>query len=133
MRDRDKQGREWIAPIDPAVREAVDSARKRPPVVGGPLFPSARNPGKPISRHFARKLLKRAETEADMEHRHGFGWHSFRRKWVNERKHHPDKDVAHAGGWKSSRAVREAYQQADPDTMLDVVMDGGDLRRVEGQ
>lgn len=130
--DEDKEDREWVAPISREVRKAVDRARRRPPV-GGPLFPAARDPEKAISRHFARKMLRRAETEAEMEHRHGFGWHAFRRKWVTERKHHPDADVAAAGGWKSTQAVRVAYQHADPDTMYEVVTGGGELRRVDGQ
>ena len=33
----------------------------------------------------------------------------------------PDIDVAAAGGWKDSRALKLSYQQADPATILKVV------------
>lgn len=134
--DEDKERQEWIAPMNAAVREAVDRARKRPPL-GGPLFPAPRDASEPMSRHLARKWLQRAEEKAelwkDRERPERFGWHAFRRKWVIERKHHPDADVAEAGGWKSLQALRRAYQQPDDETMLKVVTDSGDLRRVEAE
>ena len=33
----------------------------------------------------------------------------------------PDVDVAHAAGWKDTRAMKLSYQQADPATVLRVV------------
>lgn len=134
--DEDKEEREWVAPINEEVRAAVDRARERPPI-GGPLFPAPRDPESPISRHLALKWFNQAEKLAelweDRERPDRFGYHAFRRKWVMERKHHPDADVAEAGGWKSLQALRMAYQQPDADTMLEVVTDSGDLRRVEGE
>ena len=47
--------------------------------------------------------------------------HPYRRLWASERKHMPDIDVAAAGGWKDSRALKLSYQQADPATVLKVV------------
>ena len=55
-------------------------------------------------------------------------WHAYRRKWATERKDHPDVDVAAAGGWKNTVSLRTAYQQADPKTILKVVLEPGELR-----
>jgi hypothetical protein len=57
-------------------------------------------------------------------------WHAYRRKWATERKHLPDADVAAAGGWKNTISLKTAYQQADPETILKVVMEPGELREV---
>ena len=43
------------------------------------------------------------------------------RLWASERKHLPDVDVAAAGGWRSTAAMRVSYQQADAATQLQVV------------
>ncbi|MEE8446927.1 MAG: hypothetical protein V3S52_04680, partial [Gemmatimonadota bacterium] len=79
-------------------------------------------------RHIADKWLRKAEAAAGLEPQKGSLWHAFRRGWVTARKHMPDVDVAEAGGWKSLKALRTAYQQPDEATMLDVVLGGGELR-----
>ena len=58
-------------------------------------------------------------------------WHAYRRKWVTERKHHPAADVASVGGWDGSETVQSIYQQADPATMEDVVMEPRRLREAK--
>ena len=45
-----------------------------------------------------------------------------------ERKHLPDVDVAAAGRWKTVQTPKEAYQRADDETILRVVMEPGELR-----
>jgi hypothetical protein len=40
----------------------------------------------------------------------------------------PDVDVATAGGWASLEALKKSYQHADAETMLEVVLGGGELR-----
>jgi hypothetical protein len=42
--------------------------------------------------------------------------------------HLPDVDVAAAGGWKGPHTMKVSYQQADPDTMLRVVLEAAELR-----
>ena len=54
--------------------------------------------------------------------------HVYRRKWASEREHLPDMDVAIAGGWNSLASLKTAYQQADEATMLQVVLEAGELR-----
>ena len=54
-------------------------------------------------------------------------WHAYRRKSGSERKHLPDIDVVAAGGWKDTVSLKRSYQQADADTILSVVLGGGDI------
>ena len=79
-------------------------------------------------RHLASKWLREAEKLAGLDTQKGSLWHAYRRKWVTERKYLPDVDVAAAGGWKDTQALKSAYQQADTETMLRVVLEAGELR-----
>ena len=45
--------------------------------------------------------------------------------WASERKHMADVDVAAAGGWRDTRAMKVSYQQADAATQLRVVEAAG--------
>jgi hypothetical protein len=49
-------------------------------------------------------------------------WHSIRRKWATERKGYPVKDVAAAGGCKTGEVLVTSYQQADAETIKNVVL-----------
>ena len=40
----------------------------------------------------------------------------------------PDADVAATGGWANANTLRLVYQQTDANTMLRVVLEGGELR-----
>jgi integrase len=92
------------------------------------LFPSRDDPQKPIPRHLADGWLRKAEKLAGLETQKGSLWRAYRRKWATERKHLPDVDVAAAGGWKTVQTLKTAYQQADAETMLRVVLEAGQLR-----
>ncbi len=132
--DTDKVGREWEAPLHPKARLAIDRAlRERPGIGAAPLFPAPGHPGQPVSRHLADKWLREAERAAKLEPQKGSLWHAYRRKWATERKNLPDADVAATGGWKSTEALRLCYQHADEQTMLQVVLGGGELREVDEQ
>ncbi|MFG1691213.1 tyrosine-type recombinase/integrase [Gemmatimonadota bacterium] len=127
--DTDKMGRETLVPIGPRVRSALDRLlRERPGAGDLPLFPSPTDRGTPLSRHQADKWLRAGEKMAEVEPLKGSLWHAYRRKWATERKHLPDVDVAAAGGWKTAECLRTAYQQADQETMLKVVLEAGELR-----
>jgi integrase len=125
----DKTGHESTILISPAVRRALDRVLiERPGSGPAPLFPSPRDRHRPMTRHLADKWLRRAEGLAGLEPQPGSLWHAYRRKWATERKHHPDVDVAAAGGWKTIHTLKTAYQQADQETMLRVVLDARELR-----
>ncbi len=130
--DTDKTGRETVVPIGPDVRSAIDQIlRERPGLGSAPLLPSPNDPQKPISRHLARAWLQQAERLADLEPQQGSLWHAFRRKWATERKHLPDVDVAAAGGWRGVETLKLAYQQADTETMEQVVLEPKRLREAK--
>ena len=127
--DTDKMGHESTVPISPAVRAALERIlAERPGIGAAPLFPAPGDPTKPMTRHLADKWLRKAEKLAGLEPLKGSLWHAYRRKWGSERKHLPDVDVAAAGGWKDTMSLKRAYQQADADTILSVVLSGGELR-----
>ncbi len=84
-----------------------------------------------LSIHLASKWLREAEKLAGLDTQKGSLWHAYRRKWVTERKHLPDVDVAAAGGWKDTESLKSAYQQADTETMLRVVLEAGELREAQ--
>ncbi len=130
--DTDKEGREWKAPLGPIARAAIDRVlRERPGIGSGYLFPSPVNPLKPISRHLADDWLREAEMKAKLEPQKGSLWHAYRRKWATERKDFPDVDVAAAGGWRGVETLKLAYQQADEETMEQVVLEPKRLREAK--
>ena len=95
------------------------------------MFPSPIDPSKPIRYELASAWLLKAEEKAKLAKQDGTFWHGYRRKWVTERKHLPDVDVAAAGGWKETTSLKRCYQQADEQTMLQVVLNAGELRERE--
>ncbi|HEX9127761.1 MAG TPA: tyrosine-type recombinase/integrase [Gemmatimonadaceae bacterium] len=120
--ETDKKRREWVVPIPPALLEEVKRFRMAlGGAFGGLLFPAPTDPAKPLGREVFQHALADAVRHAKLP-AHG-GWHSFRRKWASERKHHPQADVLAAGGWSpnSSSVLTECYQFADDETMLAVM------------
>lgn len=59
----------------------------------------------------------RAEKEAGLEHIPGLGWHGLRRKFADEHKAVPLKDLARLGGWKTEQTILTCYQDSDPNAM----------------
>ena len=83
--------------------------------------PPPTGPEKALSRHTAATWLLRAEYLAGLAKLERGTFHPYRRLWAVERKHLPDVDVAHAAGWKDTRAMKLSYQKADPATVLAVI------------
>jgi hypothetical protein len=108
-----------------------------------PLFPAPRRSGS-WTRHHAKDLLERAEiaarkaaleredTEAaaSLAPLEGSDFHAYRRAWATARKHLPLKDVAEAGGWRSTETLLRCYTQVDEATMLAVVSETRKVRAV---
>lgn len=90
-----------------------------------PLFPSNEDDGEPIRRDVVASWLLKAEAKAELPKLQGGIWHPYRRLWASESKSMPDVDVAAAGGWKDTRALKLSYQQADAASVLRVVEGGG--------
>jgi integrase len=140
--DRDKIGRETTTPIGPDVRAVLDRILEERPGAGTvPLFPAPEDPAQPIDKYFAGKLLTRgialAKRKAKREGRRleippRWGYHSFRRKFATELKKNPDKDVADLGGWKDLNTLRQIYQMADHDSMVQALTSRLELREAKG-
>lgn len=129
----DKMGLLFISPISAPAREALDLYLRQSARVGDvPLFPApklrkvedadgVREEEVSIGRETVMKWLVRAEKLAELPKLKGGVFHPYRRLWATERKHMPDVDVAAAGGWKDTQALRLSYQHADAATVLRVV------------
>jgi len=125
--EEDKIGREWRAPVPRAVREALEGLHRRRLAESGvpgpeaPIFPALEADGH-VRVDVTRGWLLEAEEIAGLDHPEGFGWHALRRAWATKRKDLPLKDVAAAGGWADTQALRICYQHADPETTEAVVL-----------
>ena len=130
--ESDKQGLLFISPINRDAREALELYLRRNPRMGDvPLFPASgpvrkkkgasSGPEKPMRRETAAKWLVKAEELAGLPKLVGGVFHPYRRLWATERKDLPLVDVAAAGGWKDTQALRLSYQHADAETVLRVV------------
>lgn len=133
--DTDKMGKEWDAPITRAVRDELATRLEIARLTGGGtpdalLFPAPGDASVAVTKDLAGKWLRRAERLAKLERVPGLGWHAYRRAWATVRKGLPDVDVAAAGGWSDTRALKTAYQRPDPATLLRVVAEPAELREV---
>src|SRR5881628_1137730 len=118
----DKKGYEQVVPMSNAVKRALTAARRAQQTIGNtPVYPAPKNPTQPCGRHVLDGWLRKAYQLAELTPHPGGMWHSLRRKWATERKGYPVKDVAFAGGWRTERTVLSSYQQADAETVRQVV------------
>ena len=119
----DKKGYEQVVPMSEGVKEALLTARRGQGAIGKtPIFPAPRNPAQPCGRHLLDGWLRKAYELAGLTRQAGGMWHTLRRKWATERKGYPIKDVTFAGGWRTERTVLGSYQQADAETVRQVVL-----------
>ncbi len=127
--DSDKSGKEWVTPISAEVRSRlVKVVRDRPGLGNAPLFPRPRDINAPVERDTLALWLRRAEKAAGVPRLPHDSFHGLRRKFVTERKHLPDVDVAQAGGWRSISTMRRSYQQADEQGVLEAILEPRRLR-----
>ncbi len=121
--EHDKKGFEQVVVMSDAVRDALSAQRKAHPAIGKTaVFPAPKDPTKPCNRHLFDDWLRRAYKLAKIVPQRRGMWHSIRRKWATERKGYPVKDVAAAGGWKTEEVLMTSYQQADAETIKNVVL-----------
>lgn len=124
----DKQKTAWLTPINPEVRERLLRIVGTRGLGPGYLFPSATRPDEPIGEDVLRLQLHRLCDGLKIPRIRGLAFHGLRRKWVTERKHLADADVAAAGGWKSIQTMKQAYQLADEAGVLEAVLEPRRLR-----
>jgi integrase len=121
--EHDKKGFEQVVPMSSTVQDALLAQQKAQAAIGMTwVFPSPKDPAKPCNRHLFDDWLRRAFKLARIVPQRRGMWHSIRRKWATERKGYPVKDVAAAGGWKTEEVLITSYQQADAETIKNVVL-----------
>lgn len=49
------------------------------------------------------------------------GWHSLRRKFANDLRHVPLKDLATLGGWKDTQTLLKCYLKEDEAAMVEAL------------
>ena len=72
-------------------------------------------------------------TQAGLGSQEGNLEQPYHRRWATERRHLPDVVVARAGGWTNTVSLKAAYQQADPETILKVILEPGQVRKAQGR
>lgn len=120
--ETDKKEREWIVPVPAELLAEIRSFRvKLGGAFGGLMFAAHLDRSKPLTRDAFGHWLREAETLAKLPKLDGSLWHAYRRAWATARKRLSVKDVAHAGGWSDTNTLIACYQQADDETLLEVM------------
>ncbi len=126
----DKVRKDWIIPVSANLSAALKTAQAKRGGIGELLmFPALNDPTKPVDYRVIARWLQKAEELAGLPHLEGGAYHSFRRMWACQRKHHPARDTATAGGWKDTATLQRVYEAADVET-LEAVVNGA--RRLRG-
>jgi integrase len=110
--ETDKMGFSHETPLSPEVVGTLVALLRCQRTVGQCwVFPSDKDPTKPVPRRTALKWWARAEKLAKLDHRQGEGFHSARRKFATEMKPNTNlRDLAYMGGWKNPQTLLTAYQ-----------------------
>jgi integrase len=109
----DKIGMEHKNGLSEAAVAALVKARHKAATIGkGYVFPSLRDPGKPVGKECVAKVWGELERAAGVSHRKGLGWHSLRRKFATDWKSLPLRDIMELGGWRSQFTIARCYQAA---------------------
>lgn len=116
----DKNDRTMTVPVLPEVRRALTAWRSEQPDIVPPdawIFPAPTEPEKRLDANVARDWLQEAERAARERHVRRFGWHSFRRRWVNRvARRLPPAVAAAMGGWKDAHVMQTVYERLpNPD------------------
>lgn len=116
--ENDKIGMEHAPPLSEPAVAALETARRQRSAIGDAwVFPDPEEPTEAATRHVVQDWWRRAAKLAALPATARLGWHSLRRKFVNDLKTVPMKDLCYLGGWKSPLTVMTVYQQADDETM----------------
>jgi integrase len=134
--EADKKRRDSTVPVTSALVEEAKRARAmiaelaELQALQGFVFFAETDSSRPVDRDTLNRWLEIAEKHARLDPLEGGLWHPYRRKWATERKHHPLKDVAEAGGWKDVNTLLTCYTAADEETMLAVMSERRKVREV---
>ncbi len=127
--ENDKIGFQHTTPLSETAIEALERLQKVQGAIGDCwVFPSVTFPEKPLARETATKWWLDAERLAELEHVHGMGFHSARRKFASELKSTNLRDLAYMGGWKNPQTVLLVYQQPEIAVQREALASRKDLR-----
>ncbi len=116
--ETDKTRKNHFTPLTECAAKALRGAQEQRAAIGDTwVLPSPTDDSKPISRYLMRDWWHRAEKIAELEHTPGLGWHGLRRKFADDHRHVPLKDLADLGGWETPRTILEVYQGSNLDAM----------------
>lgn len=116
--EEDKSGHEHVTPLTEEAVTALRRAQQRRAGIGeARVLPAPVDQSEPVSRHLLRDWWYRAEEFAELEHIEGLGWHGLRRKFADELREVPLKDLARLGGWQTEQTILKCYMEADLDSM----------------
>jgi integrase len=82
------------------------------------VLPSPSDTERPCSRNIMRDWWNRAQSRAGLAHIERLGWHSLRRKFANDLRHVPLKDLSSLGGWKDTQTLLKCYLKEDEEAMV---------------
>lgn len=120
--ETDKVAWEHQTPLTNEAAAALPIAeRNRLDRVDGWVFPSPTDPDRPCSRNIMRDWWNSAQDAAGLSHIQRLGWHSLRRKFANDLRQVPLKDLASLGGWKDTQTLLKCYLKEDEQAMVEAL------------
>lgn len=120
--EHDKVGNDDTLPFPEEVAEYLRWLRGHDGAIGDTyIFPSPKSPGRPVSRDLVTKWWRRIERRAGLPRVKQLGWHGLRRKFANDHKWLPVKDLARLGGWTDESTPVRHYLRGDDETIRKAV------------
>ena len=116
----DKKRKTWVVRYPASLFETVKDFQRRLGAVGGYCFPRSEDPTRNAPSELVSQWIRRAEDFAELPKLAGGTTHPYRRKWRSERRHHPTKAVAVAGGWTDVATMERCYDIPDDADLLAV-------------
>jgi hypothetical protein len=68
-----------------------------------------------------RDWWNKAQPAAGLDGIKRLGWHSLRRKFANDLRQVPLKDLASLGGWKDTQTLLKCYLKEDEHAMVEAL------------
>jgi len=120
--ETDKVDWEHHTPVTAEAVQALEvAAAHRLNGKDGWILPFPTDQDRPCSRNIIRDWWDLAQEKAGLEDMPRLGWHSLRRKFANDLRHVPLKDLASLGGWRDTQTLLKCYLKEDEQAMVDAL------------
>ena len=121
-KENDKIGLEHDTPLThPAIRTLQKARAMNPDGEWMFSHPHPDHAGEPCSRFVMPTWWDQAQEKAGLGPIERLGWHSLRRKFANDLRHVPLKDLAQLGGWKDINTIVLCYLSEDMEAMREAL------------